>query len=94
VEQNYTAKVWQEGDWCVAQCLEVDIVSKGETEEEALANLKEALELHFEPQSVTSVADLKGSAGSLDRPISWNEIIQIAREDHVEDHVIVKTRSK
>ncbi|HEX8600858.1 MAG TPA: type II toxin-antitoxin system HicB family antitoxin [Chloroflexia bacterium] len=60
MEQNYTAKVWQEGDWFVAQCLEIDIASKGETEEDALANLKEALELRFEPQSATSVADLKG----------------------------------
>jgi len=32
----------------VAQCLEVDVASQGETEEEALANLKEALELFFE----------------------------------------------
>jgi predicted RNase H-like HicB family nuclease len=31
----------------VSQCLEVDIASQGETEQEALANLKEALELHF-----------------------------------------------
>jgi predicted RNase H-like HicB family nuclease len=29
--------------------LELDVASQGETEEEALANLKEALELHFEP---------------------------------------------
>jgi predicted RNase H-like HicB family nuclease len=32
----------------VSQCLEIDIASQGESEEEALANLKEALELHFE----------------------------------------------
>ncbi|MDQ3705690.1 MAG: hypothetical protein M3437_10795 [Chloroflexota bacterium] len=85
MEQDYTAKVWQQGDWFVAQCLEVDIARKGETEEDALANLKEALELRFEPQSATSVTDLKGSAGSLDQPKSWEEIIQIAREDHFEE---------
>jgi predicted RNase H-like HicB family nuclease len=33
----------------VAQGLEVDGASQGETQEEALANLKEALELFFEP---------------------------------------------
>ena len=33
----------------MAQCLEIDVASQGETEEEALANLKEALELYFEP---------------------------------------------
>jgi len=37
----------------VAQCLEVDVASQGETEEEALANLREALELHFEPPRST-----------------------------------------
>jgi len=45
----FTATVWQEGKWYVSQCLEVDIASQGETEEEAMSNLKEALELHFEP---------------------------------------------
>jgi len=55
MKRTFTASVWQEGDWFVAQCLEVDIVSQGETEEEALANLREALELHFEPSCDTSV---------------------------------------
>lgn len=49
MKRPFAASVWREGDWCVSQCLEVDVASQGETEEEALANLKEALELHFEP---------------------------------------------
>ena len=32
----------------VARCLEVEVTSQGESVEEALANLKEALELYFE----------------------------------------------
>jgi predicted RNase H-like HicB family nuclease len=32
---------------------EVDVASQGESEEEALANLREALELHFEPPQAT-----------------------------------------
>jgi predicted RNase H-like HicB family nuclease len=44
----FAATIWREGDWYVSQCLEIDIASQGETEQEALANLKEALELHFE----------------------------------------------
>jgi predicted RNase H-like HicB family nuclease len=32
----------------VAQCLDYDVSSFGSTESEALANLKEALELYFE----------------------------------------------
>ena len=53
MKKVYTATVWQEEDWVVAQCLEVDVASQGETEEEALNNLKEALELHFELPSAT-----------------------------------------
>ena len=49
----FHASVWKEGQWYVAQCLEVDVASQGETEEEALANLREALELHFEEPHAT-----------------------------------------
>lgn len=48
MKADFTVSVWQEEDLFVAQCLEVDIASQGSTEEEALANLREALELHFE----------------------------------------------
>jgi predicted RNase H-like HicB family nuclease len=37
----------------VSQCLEIDVASQGDTEEEALSNLKEALELYFEPPQAT-----------------------------------------
>lgn len=48
MKSDFTVSVWQEEDLFVAQCLEVDVASQGATEEEALANLREALELHFE----------------------------------------------
>lgn len=51
--RDFAATVWREGEWFVAQCLEVDVASQGETEEEALANLKEAIELYFEPPRAT-----------------------------------------
>ena len=38
----------------MAQCLEVDVASQGETENEALDNLREALELHFEDPQPTA----------------------------------------
>lgn len=47
--RKFTASVWQEGDWFIAQCLEVDVASQGVVEQEALENLKEALALYFEP---------------------------------------------
>jgi predicted RNase H-like HicB family nuclease len=53
MKRPFAATVWREGDWCVSQCLEVDVASQGGTEEEALANLKEALELHFERPQAT-----------------------------------------
>lgn len=53
MKRPFAATVWREGNWYVSQCLEVDVASQGETEEEALANLKEALELHFEPPIAT-----------------------------------------
>ena len=43
-----TAAVTHEDDLYVAQCLEIDVASQGETIEEALANLREALELRLE----------------------------------------------
>jgi predicted RNase H-like HicB family nuclease len=53
MKRPFTATIWQDGNWYVSQCQEVDIASQGGTEEEALANLKEALELHFEPPHAT-----------------------------------------
>ena len=43
-----TAAVTREGRWYVARCLEVEVASQGETLEDALSNLREALVLYFE----------------------------------------------
>ncbi len=53
MKRVFTASIALEGGWYVAQCLEVDVASQGESEEDALANLKEALELHFKPPRAT-----------------------------------------
>ena len=53
MKRYFTASVTVEGDWHVAQCLEVDVASQGETEQAALDNLAEALGLHFEPPVAT-----------------------------------------
>jgi predicted RNase H-like HicB family nuclease len=55
MKRSFTATVWRDGNWYVSQCLEVDVASQGETEEEALSNLMEALELHFEPPQATQL---------------------------------------
>jgi predicted RNase H-like HicB family nuclease len=45
---RFTAVANREGRFYVAQCLEVEVASQGETVETALANLREALELKLE----------------------------------------------
>jgi predicted RNase H-like HicB family nuclease len=59
MKYTFTASVWQEDNWFVAQCLEVDVASQGENEAEALANLSEALSLHFEPPVATITPKIK-----------------------------------
>jgi hypothetical protein len=59
VKRTFTASITHEGDWVVAQCLEVDIASQGETEEDALRNLGEALALYFTPPLATALPDLR-----------------------------------
>jgi predicted RNase H-like HicB family nuclease len=53
MKRHFTASIGHEGNWYIAQCLEVDVASQGETEDEALTNLREALELYFEPPTPT-----------------------------------------
>jgi predicted RNase H-like HicB family nuclease len=50
--------VWKEGKHYVAQCLNVDVSSFGETREKALANLDEALELYFEGQPTCKINEI------------------------------------
>jgi len=59
MKQHFTASITKEDDWYVAQCLEVDVASQGESEEEALQNLSEALKLHFTPPVATITPELR-----------------------------------
>ena len=59
MKRPFAATIWREGNWYVSQCLEIDIASQGATEEEALENLREALELHFEPPQATRPPKLR-----------------------------------
>ena len=47
MKRSFTASISQEGEWYIAQCMQVDVASQGATEDEALDNLRDALELHF-----------------------------------------------
>ena len=58
-KQTFTASISQENEWFIAQCLEVDVSSQGKSEDEAIDNLIEALELYFEPPRPTVVPKLR-----------------------------------
>ena len=47
--------IWKEGKHYVAQCLNIDISSFGDTREEALKNLQEAVELYLEDASPDTI---------------------------------------
>ena len=58
-KRKFTASVWREGKWHVAQCLEVDVASQGRSETAALTNLGDALALHFSPPVATRTPKLR-----------------------------------
>jgi len=59
MKQLFSASVWQEGEYFVAQCVQVDVASQGATEDEALENLRDALELHFTDPVATIIPQVR-----------------------------------
>ncbi|MDE0637949.1 MAG: type II toxin-antitoxin system HicB family antitoxin [Candidatus Poribacteria bacterium] len=57
--QTFTASISQDEEMYIAQCLEVDVASQGKSEDEAVENLKEALELYFEPPCPTVMPKIR-----------------------------------
>lgn len=47
---KYNVIIQKEENWYVAKCLDNNIASQGKTIEEAMANLKEALELYVQDE--------------------------------------------
>ena len=58
MKREFKASVSREGDWFVAQCLDIDVASQGRSEDDALAKLREALELHFEEPRASAAPDI------------------------------------
>ncbi|MBI4129812.1 type II toxin-antitoxin system HicB family antitoxin [Candidatus Roizmanbacteria bacterium] len=44
--------VWQEGKWYIAKPVGIEVASQGQTKEEALQNLREAIELLLEDENI------------------------------------------
>lgn len=57
MERNLKYVVFADDGAFVARCLDVEVASEGDTEAEAIANLREALELYFEDHT-GGLADL------------------------------------
>jgi predicted RNase H-like HicB family nuclease len=52
--KNLKYLIYREGDYYVSQCLNIEVSSFGVTIDEALANLKEAVELYLEDNKALS----------------------------------------
>jgi predicted RNase H-like HicB family nuclease len=59
VKRTFTVSITQEDEWYVARSLDVEVASQGKTEEEALLNLREALELYFSSPAAGDVPVLR-----------------------------------
>ena len=52
---DLTAAVWEEGDWFVAECVELGIASQGRSDDEAMSNLREAVLLYLQDDATGEV---------------------------------------
>jgi predicted RNase H-like HicB family nuclease len=64
--REFGAIVTREGSLFVAQCLDVDVAGQGASEEEALSNLQEAIELHFESPRATAAPQVRKVRAEID----------------------------
>ena len=49
---KYNVMIQKEEEWYVAKCLDNNVASQGKTIEEALQNLREALELYLQNEEI------------------------------------------
>jgi len=64
--REFSAIVTREGSLFVAQCLDVDVASQGASEDEALSNLQEAIELYFEAPRATAAPRVRKVRADID----------------------------
>jgi predicted RNase H-like HicB family nuclease len=55
--KSYTAVITKEENWYVARCVELGVVSQGNTIPEAQANLREAVDLYVESFGVEDLPE-------------------------------------
>lgn len=59
MKKDLSFVVTQEDKWFVAQCLDIDVASQGQTEAEAIDNLRDALALYFQPPVASVVPEVR-----------------------------------
>ena len=74
-EFNVTAIIWQEDDAYVSKCPELEVASAGDTPQEALENLKEAVELYLENAKALGI--LNDFAPSLLSPTKFTSTVGV-----------------
>jgi predicted RNase H-like HicB family nuclease len=52
MSRNFTVAIQKDGAWYTAKCLENSVASQGKTMDEATDNLREALMLYYEDESL------------------------------------------
>ena len=52
MSKHFTVVIQKEDDWYIAKCLENSVASQGKTMDEATDNLREALTLYYEDESL------------------------------------------
>ena len=58
MDHNFTITTWKEDGLYVAQCLDIDVSSFGNSQNEALENIKEAIELYLEDSKELDIPDI------------------------------------
>ena len=72
---NLTATIWEEKGVYVSKCPELGVASCGDTPEEALSNLKEAVELYLDnAKELGLIADVKTALTSSSKFTSIIEV--------------------
>ncbi|HEV2831399.1 MAG TPA: hypothetical protein VIQ00_10105 [Chitinophagaceae bacterium] len=59
MQTEFKNVVWKEGNYFVAQCLNIDVSSFGKNKEEALKNLNEAIELLIEDTPIDNLTEIE-----------------------------------
>lgn len=59
MKKDLSFVITQENRWFIAQCLDVEVASQGESEAEAVDNLRDALALYFQPPVASIVPEVR-----------------------------------